>query len=476
MTVVVSREGIDLLNQFGCEFGVDVQGEYQIKESTLTLQYRKHWKLEQCIREIGQNTLDELETLPTIHGRKGWVVIEDNGGGLSLAQFFLLGVSEKDNENARGQYGEGLKMALLVLKRLGYDVVVRSRDWIATVQKDNFNGYDVINYIYGKTRQYVNGTQIYIRGIEKEDIDKIVEYMFLSEEPEETVFSHDSFGKVLDGKYRGMLYSKRIYVKHEESLYFGYDLYNVRLGVDRMFPDSFDVRWYIGVLLSRITDERLINQIYDVFSSSYGKQYLEATITHFEPNIRYKELFYKKYGENACIATTERNRRKLREIRKTLVVIPNQKIVDGLIALGIKTDYNILQEWEENLRKAKYKSFYDLTKRQQQNIEKVLEVIQATGFFNINLKSLIDDNIIVFYRKLKNDTTLGFYDPKEDIIGISLTVLNQQYKLFPVLVEELIHFDKNYKDFTREFQNAQGDFLARLFKLLPRKIKKEMRK
>lgn len=102
-------------------------------------EYVKGWDVEKAIREIVQNWIDskaEFKCSGTIEwerqrGKDEWLglaKIKDNGPGLEM-RHLAMGISEK-SEEAIGKYGEGLKLALLVMAREKRDIMVWSKGQI----------------------------------------------------------------------------------------------------------------------------------------------------------------------------------------------------------------------------------------------------------------------------------------------------------------------------------------------------------
>ncbi|MHB0858819.1 MAG: hypothetical protein ACYC5M_14785 [Anaerolineae bacterium] len=95
--------------------------------TAISPQYVSNWSLEMALREVLQNYLDTRQQFHcpgSLTWRKGQLIVEDQGPGLAL-RHLLLGLSEK-GEGAIGQFGEGLKLALLVLAREGVPVEIQS--------------------------------------------------------------------------------------------------------------------------------------------------------------------------------------------------------------------------------------------------------------------------------------------------------------------------------------------------------------
>lgn len=87
-------------------------------EYPISSKYVKAWTVKDAVRELLQNAMDSGE----------WRV-EDSAlinKGTLKPEHFLLGCSEKSSSDAIGQFGEGLKLALLVLARNGYEVTIFS--------------------------------------------------------------------------------------------------------------------------------------------------------------------------------------------------------------------------------------------------------------------------------------------------------------------------------------------------------------
>jgi hypothetical protein len=97
-------------------------------ETGIAKSYAKNWTVEQALRELVQNILDlRAEGIETrISWADGEASFKDYGAGLEL-RHLAVGISEKGSVDAIGQFGEGLKLALLVLAREGRAVQIRSR-------------------------------------------------------------------------------------------------------------------------------------------------------------------------------------------------------------------------------------------------------------------------------------------------------------------------------------------------------------
>lgn len=86
--------------------------------------YVGNWTRNNAIREFIANSLDASENTPRITNDNGVGRISDSGDGIAK-KHFLFGVSEK-SDTAIGKWGEGLKVACLVLARTGSPVKIET--------------------------------------------------------------------------------------------------------------------------------------------------------------------------------------------------------------------------------------------------------------------------------------------------------------------------------------------------------------
>jgi len=95
--------------------------ETRVIPTSIATGYVADWTPVQAVREVFQNYLDiveEQQVKGTVTWKDGQVIVEDKGPGLAM-RHFALGISEKGSENAKGQFGEGLKLGLMALARQG---------------------------------------------------------------------------------------------------------------------------------------------------------------------------------------------------------------------------------------------------------------------------------------------------------------------------------------------------------------------
>ena len=103
---------------------------------SLSPDYVSHWGFWEAVRELLQNAIDQKQVNPEseivfTHDEDLKVLTIGSTNSVLTRQSLLLGVTTKtNNRNAIGQFGEGYKLAMLVLARLFLDVEIHNGDEI----------------------------------------------------------------------------------------------------------------------------------------------------------------------------------------------------------------------------------------------------------------------------------------------------------------------------------------------------------
>jgi len=409
--------------------------------TNISLKYCANWDIWEAIRELSQNTLDELNTLPEISLNEEGLTIRDKGEGLTLKQLCLLGISEKKSMEARGQYGEGLKIALTIFVRKGYVVRVKSKDFVAYINKTNKFGEEVLKYEYEENKPRVDGTEITVLGF-KEKTNYSERF---NVNGTKQILLENSYGQMLK-EDKPRLYVKNIYVQdlEKEKALYSYDLKHVRLERDRNMPNNFDIRFYIGYLISDLKDKEIIGTLLDGFR----KEVLESKIAHFEPNSVWNEVFIEKYGDNATVSNDETIVSKGRYHGFKTVVIRNDTIREGLSKIGVLDTVLAIAIKQKNREEKEVK---DLSRTEKTNLEKAITIVK-------NATELTIPDIKLY--ESRNSDVLGYANGK--IIGLNRKILKDLGRTITVLLEEVIHMNYRIDDVTPEFQQLFSSNMSKI--------------
>ena len=103
----------------------------KIYELPISKDYVRHWGMNEGIREIIQNALDS-ESPFEWEFKDETLLIKSRHANLKPSTL-LLGVTSKEgNKDAIGSFGEGYKIAMLVLIRCGYNVHIYNGEVVWT--------------------------------------------------------------------------------------------------------------------------------------------------------------------------------------------------------------------------------------------------------------------------------------------------------------------------------------------------------
>lgn len=250
-------------------------------ELSLVKNYVSRWGLAQAVRELIQNALDSDSPFvyEFINEVDGLVALRLNSEFTTLApSTLLLGATSKaDNDEAIGSFGEGYKIALLVLTRLGYDVDMFNGElvWRPRFRFNRAFGEEIlcIDEIFAPDRTN-KGLTFVVHGLDANDRAAIVESCLMMQ---------DSIGQIKSTKYGDILLDQpgKLYVGHlyicETELKYGYNIKPkfLRLERDRQTVSSFDLKditvkaWYETEEFERVAS-MIADDVPDVQYAEYG--------------------------------------------------------------------------------------------------------------------------------------------------------------------------------------------------------------
>lgn len=225
-------------------------------ELSLSPQYVMHWTINDALRELFQNALDQGKF--EIEYKENTLKIISKGVQLDKSTL-LLGKSSKDGKESIGKFGEGYKLALLVLARNGFPVTVQTWD---EIWRPKFKMNPVLK---AKT------LRIYIETTITRELDTIITINNInnniySNYIKMNLFLMDEYPKHVKGKKGNMLYGSEhigkiyvggLYITRLPDFTFGYDFNpgELPLGRDRNIVSQFEVTWNGASMLETLAIE-----------------------------------------------------------------------------------------------------------------------------------------------------------------------------------------------------------------------------
>lgn len=235
-------------------------------ELTLTPNYVSDWTFNDAIRELIQNgtdqeILDKENSFKVKYNAKEKTLRLINHKSVLKINTLLLGRSSKtNNEDTVGQFGEGYKIAALVLNRLGKTFTIYNNGK-KEVWKSRFKNSEkwlekILAFYVSKQDTDESGLCIEVGNVTKEEFNDLYKvWIDLSGYDYEKV--ETKYGEIItDENFAGEVYVNGLFVDCNSDLQYGYNFKPkyIRLERDRKTCDS----WNIGEITSLMIAEAMV--------------------------------------------------------------------------------------------------------------------------------------------------------------------------------------------------------------------------
>ena len=237
--------------------------------------YIPDWTVQDAIREIYQNFIDYGEySVNKISVDKDYEnVIFSNDFEPDSADLLIIGDSNKTS-TSRGKYGEGLKMAALVILRNGGKMVINTTTFYAEfsiITNTNTNiktlGVTITEpSLYTKVSKFDLWITLPINEFEAYQ-DKLIK-------PIDVIHTTEEYGSIVN-KPKGSIYVGGLFVCVLNDLDYAYDIQSkhVSLDRDRKVPQNFEVKWAISKIQETYTKFDITGKSEDVTYSNIPDEY-----------------------------------------------------------------------------------------------------------------------------------------------------------------------------------------------------------
>lgn len=380
-------------------------------EITISPNYVNNWGIKEAIREILQNAIDgETNGYPKdVNYSNNRLSISNKGISL-LAKDLILGCSSKDDQDGMiGKYGEGFKLALIVLLRKGMSVEIEncSKIWKPSFKVSDKFGTQVLN-IEEYTGDSNNDYLIFnIEPVDNQLYESLLDYFPCIDDNFGKVVNCDNGQILLDRRFKGKMYVEGLYVQTDDNFQYGYNFNSdvVELDRDRKAINYYELRALTAQ--SIITAEECNKEIFDAISESYVdvrdiKEVIDEASESFLQE--YREQFYEEneLEENTLVAT-ESVMKQLEQMEVDVPVVKGSEIQSYLIAKA-NDKLGVIEEAKEAIKKKseKEEAFDDLNnskyarlmnwfyinkhylpKKAQEPFLKIMSTMEPYGYYHI---------------------------------------------------------------------------------------------
>lgn len=303
---------------------------------SLARNYVSSWGTAEALRELIANAVDTGDY--NIYIGEDTLYITTQVGAIPREYLLLGGGSKSENTDTIGQFNEGLKLALLILTREGYDLQIENGDvsWdcyfdyspqfktqCLHIREDPLDAYESSDTVH-----------FFISGL-PEDILEEVQQKHLIFDEERSV--HETpYGEILlDEKYKGHIYCGGIWVTHDEEFEYGYNFNTdcLKLDRDRKTVRTFDIQWEtknMWAYISKDPDEEQAGSLINCISNKKSDvSFLYSETSKVSPKVSDKMLedFKEEHGEDAVITDDYDESLKLKESGYKKVVFTDNKVL-----------------------------------------------------------------------------------------------------------------------------------------------------
>ena len=237
-------------------------------ELTLAPNYVPTWTLVDAIRELFQNALDQQEQ--NSENEASWhyddatgVVTISNATSKLTAASLLLGQTTKAGDKSTiGQFGEGYKIATLVLLREGKNVVFYNYGareiWRPRFVKSRRFGTDILTFFIEKKPVWEKVPSadlvIAIDGISADEYYNQIVPSNLHLRSDFEIIEETEYGNIIN--LPGKVFVNGLYVCDYEPYTYGYNFKPeyISLDRDRKMVSDFDLRWMASKMWSTCKD------------------------------------------------------------------------------------------------------------------------------------------------------------------------------------------------------------------------------
>ena len=383
-------------------------------EITISPNYVSNWGINEAIREILQNAIDADKNgyKKSIYYSGDTLYINNEGISLSAKDLILGCSSKSDQDGMIGKYGEGFKLALVVLLRKGMNVYVDNNDklWSPSFKVSEQFGTQVLN-IEESDDGRGEGLTFVISPVDQQLYNSLLNYFPCIDESFGNVVNCDNGQILLDKQFKGKMYVEGLYIQTDDNFQYGYNFNSdvVELDRDRKAINYYELRALTAQ--SIVTAEECNKEIFDAITKScVDVRDIEEVIDEASESFleEYREQFYEEneLEENTLVAT-ESVMKQLEQMDIDVPVVKGTEIQSYLIAKA-NDKLGIIKEAKEAIKNKdeKEEAFDDF---------KNSKYARLMNWFYTNKHYLPKKAQVPFLDIMKSMTPYGFYKISDSI-------------------------------------------------------------
>lgn len=422
----------------------------ELVELTIDTSYVPDWGLAETVREFTQNALDAHDKgrPMSVEHRRGRLSIRSLGARMDRS-VLLLGYTDKKGTDARGGFGEGLKLACLAAVRSGHKVAIDTGDEVLEPflgPSQNFPGRTTLWFsISARPKDKIVCVEVVVHKVYAKEWRKLSE-QFLALSPPVFCLSTEHGTLLLDRKHVGRVYARGIFVLQDPKLARGYDI-PLKTDRDRRLVARSELSsaianiYYTAVCQNTTYADIVLDMLeqdtrdVESFPYGHGPDYDAACAA-------LKERFSAKHGPKSAPVATDGERRHLARWGLRGIVVPS--VLYSTLAEQYAKELSVLKR---NVRVLKTYAHSDLSAEERINLHCAVRLLQtADPAFTIGRVQ------VAKFKNLTHVPVFGLHDPGTGIIQIGRDQLEVLGQALQTLVHERAHDEGG--DLTKEHTDS----------------------
>jgi hypothetical protein len=431
--------------------------EGRVVDSGISLKHAKDWTIGEAVREVVQNWLDVKNEFSckgeiVYNKEKGYAYFLDKGPGLQIGHL-AFGNNDKA-EGSIGQFGEGLKSAMVTLVRNSRKVDIRSLGKVIVpfVQVSENFGVETLHYRITDAKTVGIGTLIRVYCTEEEF--QTGKNYFTALQPHIEWIEANRIS--LPG---GNIYVNGSRIGRVDNALFSYHLTRDEAGtIINRDRNAVDLNKAGKLVREIINNTRSLSVAKEILQAAVGEK---ANENHWEIGLNiysmndsiWLEAFHKIWGKTYVRSSGDMETDQ-QAVYRGYNIIPHLDYTrESLLgSFGIPNSAEILQKVASKQRKVNHTVKHsDLTPTERENLSWVKRTVKeyyaepGTVFVSTNLNEETGN---------VNGNVQGCWDPKKERIGLLRSILSDRKVLLHVLLHETVHKVSGCNDITHEFEDA----------------------
>lgn len=377
-------------------------------ELSLSRNYVSSWGIKEAIRELLQNSKDGSDGNVNIDKENGIITIANKNTSIPSSTLLLGNTSKKDDLDKIGQFGEGYKLALLVLLREGKDVTIRNGDKLWAPSFQYSENFECEMLCIEETENYGNDLEFVISPFSQLELNELeAEFLGLNGQTYNSI--QTSYGEILtDSDFKGRVFVDGLPVYKDDNFEYGYNFKPcyVSLDRDRKSINIYELKRLTALSVACCMDNfTFVDEVIDgkgkdgeyikdeqvEFDDDFKEKYAKHLMNRFD--IKENDIVINQKSSDLIEYISRTTDKEIKEVPKKIYadILNSQLTYSSNVIENVKkekdnrdkiddawyeydySDYKIFKEWFD-----KYNS--QLDNQAKEDFKEVISYIEPRGF------------------------------------------------------------------------------------------------